>query len=702
MTNPIHLKEENGMARIEFDHPEKDVNLLDSATMLRLREVLSTLQKRTDLSAVLITSAKPKIFIAGADIHEIENLTDRAQMIEKTEGGKEILRMLEGLTVPTVAVINGACLGGGFELALACRYRVASFADSVKIGLPEVQLGILPGFGGTLRLPKLIGIVKALPLILTGKVIGSKEALKLGLIDELFPEKTLLSQAIDFAKNLAEGKTKIVKPSLPWFFEKTGLGRTLVYRAAEKNTLKQTHGFYPAPLKVIEVIRKTYGLSEEKGSKIESEGFADLAGTGVSRNLIRLYFLNEKYKKFPWTELRKKSEPVLQCGVVGAGVMGGGIAQLLSNRNIPVRVRDINTEALGGALREAYRLYSESVRRRKMKPFERDRKMSLISAGLTTEGMRRSGIIIEAVVEDLGIKQKVFRELGAITGPGTILASNTSSLSLNEMAKVTPHPERVIGLHFFNPVHRMPLVEVIPADVTSRETIERTVQFARSLGKTVVVVKDVRGFLVNRILVPYLNEAGYLMEEGVSPQTLDTVAKKFGMPMGPGALLDHIGIDIGCKVAHILEEAYGKRMKVASILEILRGKKFFGKKTGLGLYQYKGKKVMPNPNLDLPKPKRVISDEEILKRLIYTMVNEASLCLEEKVVTDPGAVDIGMIMGTGFPPFRSGLLRYADHIGPKKIAEDLARFAASVDSERFAIAPLLKNLAANGQTFYKS
>jgi 3-hydroxyacyl-CoA dehydrogenase / enoyl-CoA hydratase / 3-hydroxybutyryl-CoA epimerase len=316
--------------------------------------------------------------------------------------------------------------------------------------------------------------------------------------------------------------------------------------------------------------------------------------------------------------------------------------------------------------------------------------------------MRRSGIIIEAVVEDLGIKQKVFRELGAITGPGTILASNTSSLSLNEMAKVTPHPERVIGLHFFNPVHRMPLVEVIPADVTSKETIERTVQFARSLGKTVVVVKDVRGFLVNRILVPYLNEAGYLMEAGVTPQRLDAVAKRFGMPMGPGELLDHIGIDIGCKVAHILEGAYGKRMKVAPILEILKEKKFFGKKAGLGLYRYKGKKALPNPNLGLPKPVRTISDEEILKRLIYTMINEASRCLEEKVVTDPGTVDIGMIMGTGFPPFRAGLLRYADHIGPQKIAEDLAHFAASVDGDRFAVAPFLKNLAVNGQTFHPS
>ena len=696
----IHLKEEHGIVRIEFDHPEKEVNLLDTVTLLQLQAILYVLQKRTDLSAMLVTSAKPKIFIAGADIHEIESLTNRQQMIEKTEKGKAILRMIADIKVPTIAVINGACLGGGFELALACKYRVASFSDAVKIGLPEVQLGILPGFGGTLMLPKLIGIVKALPLILAGKVVGAKEALKSGLVDRLFPEKTLVSQAIEFSKALVSEQEEVTKKPLPWFFEKTALGRMLVYQTAKKNVIKKTHGFYPAPLKVIEVIRKTYGLSVDQGSRIESEGFADLACTEVSKCLIRLYFLNERYKKFPWTNLKLSPEPVLPAGVIGAGVMGGGIAQLLSNRNIAVRIQDINTEALGGALREAYRLYSESVRRKKMKPFERDRKMCLISAGLTQEGMRHCGFILEAVVEDLGIKQKVFRELGEITGPRTILASNTSSLSVNEMAKVTLHPERVIGLHFFNPVHRMPLVEVIPTDVTSQETIERTVQFARGLGKTVIIVKDVRGFLVNRILLLYLNEAGHLLEEGVSPQRVDAVAKRFGMPMGPAELIDHIGIDIAYKVAHILENAYGERMKMASILEVLMEKKYLGKKVAIGFYRHRGKKVEPNPGIELPRSLRVISDEDILKRLIYGMINEASRCLEEKVVNEAGAVDIGMIMGTGFPPFRAGLLRYADHVGLGNIVEDLSRFSGIAGVVRLEPSPYLTSLAKNRQTFY--
>lgn len=701
MSVRIRLKEASGIAQIEFDLPGKDINLLDLATMRELKELLATLQKRQDLSAVLVTSAKPKVFIAGADIHEIETLTDRSDRVEKSEEGKAILQSLEDLEVPTIAVINGACIGGGLELALACRYRVSSFSDPVKIGLPEVQLGILPGFGGTLRLPKLIGIVKALPLLLTGKLIGSKEAFRIGIVDRLFPEKTLLAQAIEFAKTLPPSRAPRSDRSFSSrFFEKSPVGRALVYRAARKNILKQTRGFYPAPVKILDVVQKTYGLTPTQGSRIESEGFADLAGTEVSKNLIGFYFLNERFKKFPWTGLHLDPGPVFPCGVVGAGVMGGGIAQILSHRNFPVRVRDLRPEALGSALREAHRIYSAAVKRKRIKPFERDRKMRLISAGLTSEGFRRCGIIIEAVVEDLRVKQQVFRELDSITKPGTILASNTSSLSISAMAQGTLHPERVIGLHFFNPVDRMPLVEIIPTETTSPETLERTVQFARSLGKTVVVVKDVRGFLVNRILTPYLNEAGYLMEEGMTPIVLDSVAKSFGLPMGPAELLDHVGIDIAYKAAHILEDAYGARMRMSPLFKKMNDRGYFGKKASLGFYRYRHGKMEQNRRLDLPRPSKALPSDEILKRLIYPMINEASRCLEEKVVQEAGVVDIAMIMGTGFPPFRAGLLRYADHIGLKNIAADLDRLAATVGHERFAPSPLLARWAAQGKTFY--
>lgn len=700
MKAKVHLWVTGDIACIEFDQPGSEANLLDTGTMQELRKILESLQARTDISGVLVTSKKSKIFIAGADIREVESLTDRDTAFRKSEEGKDILQKLEDLRVPTAAVINGACLGGGFELALACRYRVASFSDAVKIGLPEVQLGIIPGFGGTVRLPKLIGMIKALPLVLTGKLVGSKEALKLGLVDALFPEETLFDQAVAFLKAASpERKDRSLSLS-SWFFERTPIGRALVFHSAKKNVLKKTRGSYPAPLKAIEVMERGCTLDTVSAYRLESAGFAELIGTDVSKNLIKLYHLHERFKKFAWTDLSIPPEPVRPCGVIGAGVMGGGLAHLLSDRNIPVRLRDIRPEALGSALREAYRIYSGALRRKKIKLFERAKKMSLISAGITDEGLRRCGIVLEAVVEDMSVKQKVFIELGAITGPGTILASNTSALSIQEMAKVTTHPERVIGLHFFNPVNRMPLVEVIPSALTSKETIERTVQFARSLGKIPVLVKDVRGFLVNRILVPYINEAAYLMEEGVSPLVLDEAAKKFGMPVGPAELIDHIGVDIGHKVARILEEAYGARMKVAPLMDRLKDKGFYGKRVGAGLYRYQGDTMKPNPDLDLPRPQRSIPEEEILKRLIYPMVNEASRCLEEHVVAEPGMVDIAMILGTGFPPFRAGLLHYADDTGIRKIAEDLAAFTVSVDRDRFEAAPLLQKMADSGHQFY--
>jgi 3-hydroxyacyl-CoA dehydrogenase/enoyl-CoA hydratase/3-hydroxybutyryl-CoA epimerase len=694
MKAKVHLWVTGDIACIEFDQPGSEVNLLDTGTMQELRTILESLQARTDISGVLVTSKKSKIFIAGADIREVESLTDRGTAFRKSEEGKDILQRLADLRVPTAAVINGACLGGGFELALACRYRVASFSDAVKIGLPEVQLGIIPGFGGTVRLPKLVGMIKALPLVLTGKLVGPKEALKLGFVDALFPEETLFDQAVAFLKAASpERKDRSLSLSSR-FFERTPIGRALVFRSAKKSVLQKTRGAYPAPLKAIEVMERGCVLDPVIAYRLESAGFAELIGTDVAKNLIKLYHLHERFKKFTWTDLSMRPEPVRQCGVIGAGVMGGGLAHLLSDRNIPVRLRDIRPEALGSALREAYRIYSGALRRKKIKPFERARKMSLISAGITEEGLRRCGIVLEAVVEDMSVKQKVFIELGTITGPETILASNTSALSIHEMAKVTTHPERVIGLHFFNPVHRMPLVEVIPAAMTSKETIERTVQFARSLGKLPVVVRDVRGFLVNRILVPYINEAAYLMEEGVSPVALDGITKKFGMPMGPAELIDHIGVDIGHKVARILEEAYGARMKVAPLMDRLKDKGFYGKRVGAGLYRYRGDTMKLNPDLDLPKMQRLIPDEEMLKRLIYPMVNEASRCLEEHVVAEPGMVDIAMILGTGFPPFR------ADDTGIQSIAEDLSGFAVTVDRDRFEVAPLLKKMADNGHRFY--
>ena len=699
---------EDSIGNLCFDSPDSTVNVLSFENLEELSGQLDAISAKTDLKALLVTSGKSNIFIAGADIKEIEGITVARDAFEKAERGKALFKKLENIKVPTVCVINGACLGGGFELALACRARVASFSPQIKIGLPEVNLGILPGFGGSIRLPRLLGLMRALPLLLAGRLLSSQEALKTGIVDRLFPEASLLQEARTFAIGLAEGKSprgSRKKDLMTVFLENTPMGRFLLFSQAKKDVLEKTKGFYPAPLQIIKLQQETGGRSRERDYKAESTHFSKLATTEVSKNLIKVFFLSEKYKKRRWTNSACTEDGVRKCGVIGAGIMGGGIAQLVSSRDIPVRVKDLNEKALSGTLAEAMKIYRSLLKKRRVKPYELNNKMSLISVGLTNEGLKNCGIVIEAVVESLPIKQKVFSEISGLVGPETILASNTSSLPVTKMAEVSQRPERVVGLHFFNPVHRMPLVEVIRAEKTSEDTIERTVLFARRLGKTVIVVEDRPGFLVNRLLLPYMNEAAYLLQEGMKPDQIDAIAKKFGMPMGPIELVDQVGIDVGYKVAHILEEAFGARMKVAPILEKVHEMGLLGKKLGKGFYVYSknGRIHSVNPEIKFSSTaSSKVSGEDALKRMIYIMINEAARCLEEQVTDSPASVDIGLIMGAGFPPFLGGLLRYADSIGTTSILKDLERFQNTLDSARARFEPsvYLKKLAGKSAGFH--
>ncbi len=703
MPNAWKLLVENGIGNLVFDCPDTEVNILTSERLKALDTILDEIASNQALKALLVTSAKNRIFIAGADIKEIEGIQVKKDAFEKAEQGKKIFQKLEDLKIPTICVINGACLGGGYELALACRYRLACFSNNVKIGLPEVNLGILPGFGGSIRLPRRIGLLKALPMILAGRIVSAEDALKNKMVDHLYPEKTLLEDAKRFAQMVVKRggfSRRAKKDAMTWFLEDTFIGRAIVFSKAKKDVLKKTKGVYPAPLEIIKLISKTVGRKGAAVYRLESEHFSNLGTTEVSKNLIKVFFLSEKYKKFRWTDSAVAADGIQKCGVVGAGVMGGGIAQLVSYRDIPVRVKDLNEKALAGALKEAMGIYKSALKKRKIKKHELENKMGLISTSLDNSGLKNSGMVIEAVVEDLGIKQKVFHELGDLTSPEVILASNTSSLSVTKMAESCRYPERVVGLHFFNPVNRMPLVEVIRAAKTSAETLEKTILFSRRLGKTVIVVEDKPGFLVNRLLLPYLNEAAYLLEDGISPFEIDTLAEKFGMPMGPIELADQVGIDVGYKVAHILQEAFGDRMKVASILEVVKKQGLLGKKSGKGFYVYKGRQKFANPEVKLNFSTKKVAAEDARKRMIYIMINEAARCLEEKVIDSAATVDIGMIMGTGFPPFRGGLLRYADSVGLANIVKDLERFQNQVDAKRFEPSAYLRELAKKGGTFY--
>lgn len=705
MASSWNLKEQQGILTIEFDKPDTEVNTLSTECMHELKSILEQTAKRTDLKAVRFTSAKSRIFIAGADINEINAIHTREDAVLKADMGKEVFQLIEDLPFPTVCVINGACLGGGYELALACTSRIASTADTVRIGLPEVNLGILPGFGGSIRLPRLLGIAKALPLILAGKMVHPKQAFKLGMVDRLFAPDDLSAKSFQHAQKLGEIKAKPrYHGSFATWIEAAVLGPLLIYPTARKNVLKRTKGHYPAPLRTIDLIQATYGSRDFAGAcKEESLAFSDLATTDVSKNLIKLFFMNERYKKRKWTDVAEKFPDVRQCAVIGAGVMGGGIAQLTSSRDIPTEIKDINEKALEGALKEAERIYDGAVQRHRMKEADKQKKMQLISIACKDEAIAKSDFFIEAVVENLEIKKKVFKEWSDKAAPDAILASNTSSLPVTQMAAVCRNPERVVGVHFFNPVNRMPLVEVIRAEQSSPATIERAVQFSRRLGKVVIVTADAPGFLVNRLLLPYLNESAFLLEDGVSMQQIDRVAVKFGMPMGPIELVDQVGIDVGYKVAHILEDAFGTRMKVASILQSVMDKGLLGKKSGKGFYLYEDKKRTPNPDLaSYSRENHGISDEEITKRLIYVMINEAARCLDENVIDEAATVDIGMIMGTGFPPFRGGLLHYADSLGLANIVKDLENLQQKTGAVRFEPCDYLRRLASKGRCFYKA
>lgn len=689
-------------AIIKFDQPDTKVNVLSAAVLRELDEILAQLEGRRDLKGMCILSKKPDIFIAGADIKEIENITTSSEAQSKAAAGQAILNRLEKLPMPTIALINGACLGGGLELALACDYRLASFGEKVKLGLPEVKLGILPGFGGTKRLPRLVGLRKGIELIVSGEPVSSSEALKIGLVDGLVSQSRLPEEGIEFLSQHLR-KRKVYKPKLKGllniFLDRISLGRVILKNQAKKFILKNTKGCYPAPLKALDVAVKNYTSGLESALAREAKAFGELALTSISKNLITVFYLIEKYKKAKWVEAPTLSDiscrQIRKCAVLGAGVMGGGIAQAFSAYGLAVRMKDINYQALGRGLKQAREVYDYGLKKKRLRPNQAIFGMGLISVTTDYSGFSNADLIVEAVVEDMKVKKAVLNELDAIARPQAILASNTSCLSIAEMSEGVKDKGRVIGMHFFNPVHRMPLVEIIRTPETNDETIAASVEFSRRIGKTPIVVKDSCGFLVNRILIPYLNEAGFLLEEGVSFERIDRVMLDFGMPMGPFLLMDEIGLDVGYKVALLLERHFGERMKTAEILKKMYEQKWFGKKTGKGFFIHKGKSKKSNAEIYClaAGKKSLLSDEEILKRMLYRMINEAAMCLEEKVCNEPSDVDIAMIMGTGFPPSMAGLLHYADSIGLENIVSDLEGLKVKFNSERFRPCDYLLDLA---------
>ena len=710
----IRIVPRGQIALVELDLIGEKVNKFSTPVMKRLDEVCEELAK-SSYKAVVFISRKNKIFVAGADIEEIKSIKEKDEAYKLVRIGQEIISKVEDLPMPVIAAINGACLGGGCEFSIACDYRLATDDPSTKIGLPETQLGIIPGFGGCVRLPRIIGVAEALGIILAGKAVDGRKAEKLGLVDKCVPAAQLEERAMAFAEDIvakgAKKRKKYLKGrSSMESFLNSALGRMVVYNKSWSEMMKATRGNYPAQIKAWQVVKATYGMSNrDRALDIEAKGFSEVAATEVSKNLIHIFYMTEAIKKQNGVaDPNIRPLTVNRVAVLGAGTMGGGIAQLAADKGMDVRVKDISNDALAKAFQTARDIWDKALKRRKITRYELGAKMSLISGGTSYDGFSQCDLVIEAIVEDMDIKKKVIAETVKSCSPQCIIATNTSSLSVTEMATAHPNPENFAGMHFFNPVHKMPLIEVIRGSKTSDVVTATVFDVSKRMGKFPVVVKDGPGFLVNRLLLPYLNEAVYLLSEGVSVEKIDKYFLKFGMPMGPLHLIDEIGIDVAVKVAKIFHKSFGARAEPSPLMAKILATGRLGKKNGRGFYRFdsSGKRLEVDQQiyseLGLKSPSASISEEECIKRGIFAMINEATLALiEDRIVESPQEVDLAMIMGTGFPPFRGGLLKYADSVGSQKICDDLEEFATKV-GERFKPSVPLKNMAKNNRVFYGS
>ncbi len=693
----------DGTCVLTFDRPGSSANVFDRATLDELDQHLAALEQDTGVRGLVITSAKAKIFIAGADLNAFGHDADEPALAAMVDLGHRVFTRLSRLPIPSVAAIHGVCLGGGFELALACDWRVATTDKATKLGLPETLLGIVPAWGGSTRLPKLIGLPAALGLILTGKQIVGAQALKLGVVDELSHLEYLLQTARGL---LAKGKRPA--PASHWA-NRAPLAQ-IVAAKARRDVLAKTRGHYPAPLAAIEVCTTAATQTFEVGLAAEKRAFLQLVRTPECRNLLSVFFLQERAKKLevaPASPLAPSgsgaSPQVRRAAVIGAGTMGAGIAQWISARGIPVRLKDVNPDALARGLHTIEKIYADAVKRRVFTLAEATAGLDRVMPIHTDVPLHDVDLVIEAALEKLDVKQQVFRELEARVGAQTVLATNTSALSIDTIASALARPERVVGMHFFNPVHRMQLVEIVRGARTSRTALDTVLRFTKLIGKLPVIVKDSPGFLVNRILLPYMVEAVWLFTEGVPAATIDRVMLGFGMPMGPMRLADEVGLDVAQHVAKDLERRLPEGVPINDALEKMVAKGWLGKKSGRGFYVYEGKKEHSASNSDVAflqaeKP-RATDAATMRDRLVLIMINEAARVLAEGVVDSPEDVDFGMIMGTGWAPFRGGPLRFADSIGAAEIVRRLEQLAREV-APHFTPAERLREMARAGRGFY--
>lgn len=699
----LHIRPDN-IAVIAMDVPGEKMNTLKSAFAEQVQTVLRQAQQHASLRGVILISGKPDSFIVGADITMLGACSRAEEAEALARQGQETFAAFGDLPFPLVAAIHGPCLGGGFELALACDYRVCSLDDKTILGLPEVQLGLLPGSGGTQRLPRLIGVDRALDLILTGRSVKARQALKLGMIDDAVPNSILLETA---AALLKKGKRQ--QSVLPWRTRLVNSWpvRHVLFKVVKQKTRAKTQGNYPAADRIIQVVRRGMDKGLTEGYKQEARAFGKLVMTPASAALRSLFFATNALKK--QTGASAEPREIFRVGVIGGGLMGGGIACVTAQRaQLPVRIKDINEEGVNHALRYSWELLSKRVQRKRMKPAERQRLMTLVSGSTDYHGFEYADIVVEAVFEDLALKQNMVADIEQHARPETLFASNTSSLPIHQIAERARRPEQVIGLHYFSPVDKMPLVEVIPHAGTSAETIATTVAFARKQGKTAIVVADKAGFYVNRILAPYINEAAYCLLEGEPVETVDAALVRFGFPVGPLTLLDEVGIDVATKIVPILVATWGERFQAPATFEAILQDGRKGRKNGKGFYRYDTQRRFWRAPREVDSaiypllgvtPKAHLDPALMAQRGVMMMLNEAARCLDEGVIQCARDGDIGAVFGIGFPPFLGGPFHYMDHLGMDAVVKTLETFEHQY-GPRFAPCQRLLTMRENAARFH--
>jgi 3-hydroxyacyl-CoA dehydrogenase/enoyl-CoA hydratase/3-hydroxybutyryl-CoA epimerase len=710
---PGALAIEDGIAWLRLDDPGKKVNTLSSRLFVWFEAQIARLERERP-EGLVIYSGKPDGFVAGADLEELLALSRAADVHAMLQRGHELMERLAALPFPTVAAIHGACLGGGLELALACRRRVATEHPKTKLGLPEVQLGLIPGLGGTQRLPRLIGVPDALDLILTSRQVDARKARRLGLVDDTCQPSDLRTAAERAVREGSVGKRAAKRPLAARagdFLSRTPFGGPVVWDRARAGVLKKTGGHYPAPLVAIDIVREGAKLPLRRALDLEAGAFAELVLSDTAKSLISIFFARTAVEGRA-AKLARAARTVETVGVLGAGFMGAGIAQVLAEKGMPIVLKDRDLAVAGRGYAFAWQQLRERVKRRRMSEAEAKTHLARILPTADYAPLGRADFVIEAVFEDLEVKRAVLRETEAVAPESLIFASNTSAIPIARLAEASRRPERVVGMHFFSPVARMPLLEVIRHPGTSAETLATTVEIGRRMGKTVIVVGDGPGFFTSRVLGAMLNEAAWMLAEGADVERVDGAMTRWGWPVGPFALLDEVGLDVARHAGEVVHAALGRRAAAPPIFERMIADRRLGRKSKRGFYLYEekagkkgkdkgktAKRVDPAIYPLLGWRAAPVADEEIVERCWLQMLNETARCMEEGILTNPADVDLGVIFGFGFPPFRGGLLREADRHGLAWVVERLD-FYAEKYGERLRPAALLRDMAARGATFY--